>query len=125
MRKMIVGLFLISGICIIGLVCGSPYSDGFRVGNVLKFSHKGWVCKTWEGETSFVGSGMMYQTWAFSVNDPKIVKQIQDAQSSGKPIKLHYDQYRFRLPTVSDTLYIPCQLDSEYVVNGVEKIENE
>jgi hypothetical protein len=26
------------------------YSDGDRVGYVQKFSHKGWVCRTWEGE---------------------------------------------------------------------------
>eukprot|EP01041_Mallomonas_annulata_P033526 gene33526-56163_t len=26
------------------------YSDGERAGWVQKFSRKGWVCKTWEGE---------------------------------------------------------------------------
>src|SRR5205823_6184393 len=26
------------------------YSDGDRIGYVQKFSHKGWICRTWEGE---------------------------------------------------------------------------
>ena len=30
------------------------YSDGERVGYVQKFSRKGYVCKTWEGELAMV-----------------------------------------------------------------------
>src|SRR5262245_14764303 len=30
------------------------YSEGERAGYVQKFSRKGWVCKTWEGELAMV-----------------------------------------------------------------------
>jgi hypothetical protein len=30
------------------------YSSGERAGWVQKFSNKGWVCKTWEGEMAMV-----------------------------------------------------------------------
>lgn len=119
--KLIAAVMVVGGIA--GWVISSPYSDGFRVGTIVKFSHKGWICKTWEAEVAlgtspFVGSGS-YQTWAFSVRDPEVVKQIEDAQTSGKPVKLHYSQYRFRMPAG----YSPCRMDSEYVVAGVERVQ--
>ena len=30
------------------------YSDGERAGWVQQLSHKGWICKTWEGELALV-----------------------------------------------------------------------
>ena len=33
------------------------YSSGDRAGWVQKFSHKGWICKTWEGELALVSLG--------------------------------------------------------------------
>lgn len=30
------------------------YSEGERAGYVQKFSKKGWLCKTWEGEIAMV-----------------------------------------------------------------------
>jgi len=30
------------------------YSDGERAGFLQKFSRKGWICKTWEGEMAMV-----------------------------------------------------------------------
>ena len=30
------------------------YSDGERAGYLQKFSRKGWICKTWEGEIALV-----------------------------------------------------------------------
>ena len=32
------------------LVLNWSYSDGWRSGVLQKFSRKGWICKTWEGE---------------------------------------------------------------------------
>ena len=36
------------------LVLSWSYSNGERAGYVQKFSHKGWLCKTWEGEMALV-----------------------------------------------------------------------
>ena len=32
------------------VVLSWSYSDGDRAGSLYKFSRKGWICKTWEGE---------------------------------------------------------------------------
>ena len=37
-----------------GVALGYTYSSGMRVGFVQKFSRKGWICKTWEGELAMV-----------------------------------------------------------------------
>ena len=34
----------------VGVTLGYTYSEGTRTGYVQKLSHKGWTCKTWEGE---------------------------------------------------------------------------
>ena len=59
------------------------YSDGDRAGYVQKFSHKGWVCKTWEGELSMVNiPGAAQERWEFSVRDDSIAKEITSLMGS-------------------------------------------
>src|SRR5258705_11569095 len=44
------------------------YSQGIRAGYLQKFSRKGWVCKTWEGElaqTNYPGAAPVI--WPFTV----------------------------------------------------------
>lgn len=67
------------------------YSDGDRVGYVQKFSHKGWVCRTWEGELAMTPvPGAAPEIFTFTVRDANVVKQIHDAE--GKKIALHYKE---------------------------------
>jgi len=67
------------------------YSDGDRIGYVQKFSHKGWVCRTWEGELAMTPvPGASPEIFNFTVRDPSVVKQIHDAE--GKKIALHYKE---------------------------------
>lgn len=69
------------------------YSDGDRVGFVQKFSHKGWVCRTWEGELAMTPvPGSTPQIFAFTVRDLGVAKRIQDAE--GKRVALHYKEKR-------------------------------
>ena len=47
-------------ILLLGILAGSVaifanFSDGYRVGRVIKLSRKGYVFKTWEGTTKFRG----------------------------------------------------------------------
>ena len=35
------------------------YSEGERAGYIQKFSRKGWLCKTWEGELAMGGRGLL------------------------------------------------------------------
>ncbi len=67
------------------------YSDGDRVGYVQKFSRRGWICRTWEGELAMTPvPGAVPQIFDFTVRDPSVVKQIHDAE--GKKIALHYKE---------------------------------
>ena len=53
------------------------YSDGQRTGYVQKISHKGWLCKTWEGELAMATqAGIPPQIFVFSVRDDSVAEQI-------------------------------------------------
>lgn len=67
------------------------YSNGKRAGYLQKFSQRGWVCKTWEGEIvtgSMIGN---QEKFMFSVRDTELAKQIGD--SIGKRVEIDYDQH--------------------------------
>jgi hypothetical protein len=65
-----------------------PYSEGTRSGELIKFSRKGVIFKTWEGEISQGISGA--QIFQFSVldKDEDVVKELQE--NEGKYVKLTY-----------------------------------
>lgn len=65
-----------------------PYSEGTRSGELIKFSRKGVIFKTWEGEISQGISGA--QIFQFSVldKDKDVVKELQE--NEGKYVKLTY-----------------------------------
>ena len=69
------------------------YSEGERAGVLQKFSSKGWVCKTFEGELAqYVVGGVAPQIWYFSTRDEKLAKQLSAAV--GEQIRLHYTEHR-------------------------------
>lgn len=81
------------------------YSDGERAGVLQKFSRKGWICKTYEGELAlYVVGGVAPQIWYFSTRDPKLAEQLR--QAVGKQIRVHYSEHR-GIPTqcFADTPY--------------------
>lgn len=70
-----------------------PYSSGERAGWVQKFSSKGWVCKTWEGELAMVSlPGAMPEIFEFTVRDEAVAAQV--AKAIGQRVSLHYEQHR-------------------------------
>ncbi len=69
------------------------YSEGDRAGVLQKFSRKGWVCKTYEGELAqYVVAGVAPQIWTFSVRDPQVAATL--TQSVGQQVQLHYTEHR-------------------------------
>jgi hypothetical protein len=68
------------------------YSDGDRGGVLQKFSRKGWVCKTYEGELAmYIVAGVAPQIWQFSVRDPKVAEQL--GSFVGERVQLHYTEH--------------------------------
>ncbi len=79
----------------------NPYSDGYREGVLQKFSRKGNLFKTYEGELILLGfrqrnGALNADYFYFSVNDRKVADSLE--QSLGKIVKIHYTQYRRSLP---------------------------
>lgn len=73
------------------------YSEGNRAGYLQKFSRKGWICKTYEGELAVTSvPGVAPTIWEFSVRDDDVARQLTDA--SGKRVVLFYEEHR-GLPT--------------------------
>jgi hypothetical protein len=87
------------------------YSDGERAGVLQKFSQRGWVCKTYEGELAmYVVAGVAPQIWSFSVRDVSVVEALNKAV--GQHVRLHYAEHR-GLPT-------DCFGETDYFVDRVE-----
>jgi hypothetical protein len=69
------------------------YSSGERAGYVQKFSLKGYVCKTWEGEIVLVSMpGTQAEKFVFTVKDKAIVSKVND--SLGKRVKIYYEEHK-------------------------------
>jgi hypothetical protein len=69
------------------------YSDGDRIGYVQKFSNKGWICRTWEGELAMTPvPGATPQIFAFTVPDDAVAKRV--AAAEGNKVALHYKEKR-------------------------------
>ncbi len=86
------GAVLLSGLYLL-VVLKWSYSDGERVGYVQKFSKKGWLCKTWEGELAmFPVVAMQAEKFFFSVRDDAVAAQINAAL--GKRVSLRYEEHK-------------------------------
>src|SRR5579862_6970267 len=76
MIKFLVGFIVVAAAVLAGFSWLSlhwSYSDGERAGFVQKFSRRGWICKTWEGELAMVTlPGTMTEKFAFTVRDPQV-----------------------------------------------------
>jgi hypothetical protein len=69
------------------------YSEGDRAGVLQKFSRKGWICKTYEGELAlYVVGGVSPQIWYFSTRDEELAAKLSKAV--GERIQLHYEEHR-------------------------------
>ncbi|HEX9405186.1 MAG TPA: hypothetical protein VF917_12200 [Steroidobacteraceae bacterium] len=92
------------------------YSDGERAGVLQKFSRRGWVCKTQEGELAqYVVAGVSPQIWAFSVRDPVVGAQLNKVV--GRKLQLHYTEHA-GVPS-------SCFGDTRYYVDRVTVVDSQ
>jgi len=111
-------LIVVAVIAVYILVSSYTYSEGSRAGLLIKFSKKGYVFKTYEGQlniggmqppTTTVGANLM---WNFSVKDSKVAEALM--LSEGKYVSLHYKE------VVKNFWW---QGETKYFVDGVEEIK--
>lgn len=87
------------------------FSEGERAGYLQKFSKKGWVCKTWEGEMLLTSMpGAIPEKFQFSVRDDAMKDQLMAA--TGQRVVLTYSQHR-GVPT-------SCFGETEYFIHKVK-----
>jgi hypothetical protein len=86
------------------------YSEGTRAGYLQKFSKKGWLCKTWEGEILLSSMpGAIPERFAFTVRDDSLVQKLESTM--GQRVEVSYEQHR-GVPT-------NCFGETDYYVTGV------
>jgi len=119
-KKFIMGGTMLLLIPVVGFVLytyatiSMSYSDGDRSGILQKFSHKGWICKTYEGELAMsYAPGLAPTVWDFSVRDEAVANKVNE--TLGKKVVLHYTEHR-GVPT-------DCFGETQYYVDGVRLIE--
>jgi len=117
MRRIVLVLFVVAvivGAAFFIFVLNYSYSEGERAGYLQKFSQKGWVCKSYEGEVAMTTvPGVAPVLWEFSVWDEQVAGQLRSFM--GKKVVLHYREYRY-LPT-------NCFGETSYFVDHVALTE--
>jgi hypothetical protein len=117
--RSLVGLLVLLALVFAGwtwLALKFTYSTGERAGYVQKFSRKGWLAKTWEGEIAMVNlPGTMQERFSFTVRRQDVADKISG--TLGRRVVIHYEQHRF----------IPTHFfgDTEYFVTNVTPVSDE
>jgi len=90
-----------------------PYSEGSRSGELIKFSRKGVLVKTWEGELSQGISGAQIFLFTVADKEKKVIEDLERLQ--GKYVKISYfERYRS----------FSWWGDTRYFITGVEEEES-
>jgi hypothetical protein len=110
--------FLVIGLITLFLIASYTYSEGYRAGLLTKFSHKGLMFKTYEGDINIGGITSAAPTinvntiWHFSVLDKLTAEKLMGME--GKYVRLHYKQ---RIKTFF------WQGETDYFVDEVEAVK--
>ncbi len=119
-RKLLLGFFALI-VVVLGVIVlyawaalHISYSEGDRAGYVQKFSRKGWICKTWEGELAMVNMpGSMPEIFAFTVRDDAVAARLNE--TLGQRVVISYEEHR-GIPS-------RCFGETGYFVTGVRALE--
>lgn len=111
---LVLGPILVIGLWI-AITLKYTFSSGERAGYVQKFSRKGWICKTWEGELAMANMpGTMPEIFRFTVRNDSVAHVIE--RDMGRRVSLSYDQHR-GVPTT-------CFGETEYFVTAARSVED-
>ncbi len=116
-------VILIGGLSFGAIAIVGSYSDGSRVGKIVKFSKKGYFFKTYEGQLNVGGfakdeeGDISPNVWSFSVDrgDDEIREAIDNAMDKSLEVKLHYKEKFFQFDWRGET---------EYFISDVEIVED-
>lgn len=106
----LISLFLLGLFGWLAFVYFYTYSNGWRSGTLTKFSRKGYVSKTWEGEIYQRGMeqgslNVVNKPWLFSVESKEKSAIAMLETNPGKEFRLHYKQRITTFFWLGDTEY--------------------
>ncbi|KAB1069389.1 6-phosphogluconate dehydrogenase [Tamlana haliotis] len=109
--KIIIVLFVIAA-GFFSFLYFAKYSEGVRAGELVKFTKKGLIIKTWEGQISQGVSESQFFEFSVQNSEQGVIDDLNNYQ--GEYVKLHYfERYR-------DLFWLG---HTKYFVTKVEKIK--
>ena len=113
--KKVMLYFLITTVACIGIFFSfcyyAHYSEGDRTGDLIKFSNKGYVFKTWEGEINQGLAGTSKFTFSVLDSDEKVIEDLKSSQ--GQYVKVTYIERYKTFPWWGDTKYFIIAVSKE------------
>jgi len=119
-KGVLIGIGVI--VVLLGLYYGwtqYTYSEGNRAGTLIKFSKKGNIFKTYEGELNQIGlqhdnntGQLMNNLWDFSVKDAATAEKLSHME--GQNVSLHYREIKHAFIWQGET---------NYMVDGVSEVK--
>lgn len=111
---LIISVIILACASYMAIVLNWSYSKGERIGYMQKFSQKGWLCKTWEGELQMLPiPGALPEKFLFSVRDKSVITKLN--ASLGKKVAISYEQHK-GIPT-------NCFGETEYFIVDAKPLE--
>jgi hypothetical protein len=119
LMKIIVGIALVIGICVLAFSYYATYEKGVMAGKVLRISEKGMIFKTYEGKINLEtfgalrGASPIAESFDFSVeaSEQALIQQLQEAALRGDRVNLHYVKRYVRFPWRGDTKYFATKIE--------------
>ena len=101
-----------------------PYSEGVRSGELIKFSNKGFVYKTWEGEVSQGISGAQIFKFSVETDEEASIQKLNKLQ--GRYVKVTYIERFGSFFWLGDTKYFITDVKEERSphFNNIKPIDN-
>jgi hypothetical protein len=123
--KVFLIVFFLLFLGVIWFVSTGYYSSGDRAGTISKFSERGYLFKTWEGQLMEGGysgetGSLTPRFWDFSTTEESVVNKIREALATGERVTLIYQEKFVKFPWNGDTKYMVT--DVEFLPK-IERIE--
>ena len=112
MRKFIFTAVLVFILGLVGyflIVYYVPYSEGYRAGELVKITHKGFLFKTWEGEISQGVSEAQRFKFSVESSETEVLEDLKNFQ--GQNIKLTYIERLGTFFWLGDTKYFITKVE--------------
>ena len=94
-----------------------PYSEGIRSGELVKFSKKGVLIKTWEGEISQGVSDAQLFKFSVEGDEKQVIEDLNTYQ--GSFVKLSYFERYKKFFWLGDTKYFITKVEKDTIRNSM------